>query len=141
MNTMKRLLFAILVAMVCTLSATAQNKIDRMVEQYSAVGNSKFTSAVERNPRTRRVEKIVKVLEVSGDLAKEFYYEFLKELETNGINKLAVKDGKTTVAFTREDQKSNRVYMLKVDGPPILGGLKYAHWPDVKVTIIVRIKK
>ena len=49
----------------CAASALGQNSIDRLVEDCSSVGRSKFTSAVERDPKTRKIQKVVKVLELS----------------------------------------------------------------------------
>ena len=42
--------------------AMAQNSIDRMVKQHSTTGKSTFTSAVERDPATRKVVKVVNIL-------------------------------------------------------------------------------
>ena len=36
-------------------AAVAQNSIDGLIDNYSSVGMSKFTSAVERDPRTHKV--------------------------------------------------------------------------------------
>ncbi len=44
------------------LPAMAQNSIDRMVKQHSTTGKSTFTSAVERDPATRKVVKVVNIL-------------------------------------------------------------------------------
>ena len=47
------------------LSATvqAQNSIDELVENFSTVGSSSYTSAIERDPQTHQVMKVVKTLE------------------------------------------------------------------------------
>ena len=48
----------VILAMLAGIAAgaAAQNAIDRMMANYSAVGESKFTSAVERDPRTRKLK-------------------------------------------------------------------------------------
>ena len=43
-------------SLLLSIPLRAQNSIDRMVEEYSAIGGSKFTSAVERDPNTSRVK-------------------------------------------------------------------------------------
>ena len=60
----RRLILILFFTLGTLLAAMAQNSIDRQVERYSAIGQSRFTSAVERDPRTRRVQKVVKVLEL-----------------------------------------------------------------------------
>ncbi len=58
---MKNRLFIIISLLLCNSAAmTAQNKIDALVETCSAVGNTSFTSVVERDPATRKVKKVVK---------------------------------------------------------------------------------
>ena len=43
-------------ALLCTsLALSAQNAIDKAVDEYSSIGKSTFTSAVERDPQTRKV--------------------------------------------------------------------------------------
>lgn len=39
-------------------AAVAQNSIDGLIDNYSSVGMSKFTSAVERDPRTHKVQRL-----------------------------------------------------------------------------------
>ncbi|MCR4764581.1 MAG: DUF5024 domain-containing protein, partial [Bacteroidaceae bacterium] len=55
-------LFCTLIMLITTLSISAQNAIDKAVDEYSSIGKSTFTSAVERDPQTRKVLKVVKVL-------------------------------------------------------------------------------
>ena len=61
---MKLKMFLCTLALLFTsLGLFAQNAIDKAVDEYSSIGNSKFTSAVERDPQTRKVLKVVKVLQ------------------------------------------------------------------------------
>lgn len=135
----KRIMIALVLAFVTLLTASAQNKIDKLVERFSATGRCSFTSAVKRNPSTRRVEKVVKELEIASDPAKELYDAFMEELKT-GATKLAVKDDKTTIILKCQTQKTNRIYMLKVDGNLLTEGPKHYIRPEAKVTIIIRMK-
>ena len=54
MNTLRTITTALLLV-VATACAVAQNSIDRMMDNYSSRGTSRFTSAVEREPKTRKV--------------------------------------------------------------------------------------
>lgn len=82
---------------------------------------------------------MVKELEIAGDPAKELYDAFMEELKT-GATKLAVKDDKTTIILKCQTQKTNRIYMLKVDGNLLTEGSKHYIRPEAKVTIIIRMK-
>ena len=53
----KKYLLVVLMALSC-LMASAQNSIDRMVEQYSTLGGSSFVTAVKRNPKTHKVYEV-----------------------------------------------------------------------------------
>lgn len=136
---MKRITITLMLALATLLSASAQNKIDKLVERFSATGRCSFTSAVERNPNTRRVEKVVKVLEIAGGPAKQLYDTFMEELKT-GATQITCKDDKTTIILKCQTPKTNRVYMLKVDGTLLTEGPKNYYMPEAKVTIIVRVK-
>ena len=66
MNTLRTITTALLLV-VAAACAVAQNSIDRMMDNYSSRGTSRFTSAVEREPKTRKVLKVVNVLELRHD--------------------------------------------------------------------------
>ena len=71
-------------SLLLSIPLRAQNSIDRMVEEYSAIGGSKFTSAVERDPNTSRVKKVVKRLVVNGVNAQRFIMD--SSARRNGID-------------------------------------------------------
>ena len=72
------LLFMVLLAMVAS-TAKAQNKIDDLVNHFSSNTTSKYTSAVERNPKTREVVKVVKILEMNYCDATPFVNAFKRD--------------------------------------------------------------
>ena len=129
---MKRfiLLMCMMVAMMAT--ATAQNKIDRLVEQYSATGRSSFTSAVERDSETGNVRKVVKRLRLRGEIYKQFLNVFEEE-SSKGKFSSKRENGETTMILTTSYSKANSVYMLR-----ITGDLPY---PESEITIVRTMKK
>ena len=67
----RRIVLTIVLLAGIAAGAAAQNVIDWMVDDFSSRGSSRFTSAVERDPRTRNVRKVVNVLEVeNADVGK-----------------------------------------------------------------------
>lgn len=122
----------VLTSLLVTVTLWAQNGIDRMVEQHSSVGKSTFTTAVRRNPKTSKVEKVVKRLEVNATQAGKFVSAFRREAKRH--DKSTTQNGRDglTIVFVEENSKSNRIYMLKSDGKPV---------PNrAVITIIVRPK-
>lgn len=122
------IIFGLLVA----IAIHGQNSIDRMVDNLSTTGGSTFTSAVERNPKTRKVERVVRRLNVEGPQAARFFDAFKRELQgkSNVTNRRS--DDELTIIFTEESAKANRIYMLKSNAPVAK--------TDAVVTIIVRMK-
>lgn len=109
-------IISLLLMGMLALPAGAQNAIDKMIDDYSVLGGATFTTAVERNPSTRKVEKIVKQLHVSGVYANDFVRKFKNEAKKhrNVIEKK--KDGETTMTMVTKGQTGSRVYMLKHTG-------------------------
>ncbi len=119
----------------CAASALGQNSIDRLVEDCSSVGRSKFTSAVERDPKTRKIQKVVKVLELSDADAGSFSAAFKREKGTGDFIEKRTENG-ITMVLTVRGKGQNRVYALRCDGPcsSRKAGTRYRL---VKVTVIV----
>ncbi|MBR1448457.1 MAG: DUF5024 domain-containing protein [Prevotella sp.] len=116
-----------------TMPVSAQNSIDKMVENYSTVGSSKYTSVVERDPDTRQVQKVVKVLQVPGHQTGQFRAAFMKEKET-GTFTHQQQDDEQTLTLTCETPQQARIYMLRLSG-------RHTHYHSGKVTIIVKMKR
>jgi hypothetical protein len=117
--------------MCFTTLLNAQNRIDEVVDSFSTVGSSTYTSAVERDPQTRQVIKVVKTLETRGDIIKDIIDAFEQERETGSFSRKE-EDNEVTMILATENISSNRVYMLQYRG-------KVYQWG--KTTIIVRPKK
>lgn len=124
---MKQMVIIIMTAMF-SMNAMAQNAVDRMVEEFSSVGQARFTSAIERNPQTREVVKVVKTLRVGSPNDRTLRRGFLNESKHHDST-TSVNNGHKSVIFSEETNDAARVYMLKYDDD-------YA-----EVTIIVNRKK
>lgn len=121
----------ILLLAVFPLAAAAQNSIDRVVGEFSTTGNAEFTSVVQRNPKTRAIEKVVKKLTTGGHNSLRIVKTFNNEAARHSCT-TNVADGFTTKIFTETDERSNRVYMMKHSN-----GRGYR---DVEITIIIKVK-
>ncbi|MBQ8047771.1 MAG: DUF5024 domain-containing protein [Prevotella sp.] len=128
---MKKLFFLTVFALATLTKATAQNKIDKLVDQFNTVGSASYTSVVERNPKTREVQKVVKVLKIGGEQARQLRQAFSEEGRKETLMEVR-RDGKVIESLTTESPRDVRIYQLEHDGSP--------HLPTVKVTIIVKIK-
>ena len=127
-----KILLCMLGMLFTTLAISAQNSIDKAVDEYSSIGKSTFTSAVERDPKTRKVLKVVKVLQPTDITINKLRKAFLKEKE-NGQFSIMVNDEEETMTLTVENEKENRVYMIKYANRRSL-------FTNGKVTIIIRYK-
>ena len=127
-----KILLCMLGMLFTTLAISAQNSIDKAVDEYSSIGKSTFTSAVERGPKTRKVLKVVKVLQPTDITINKLRKAFLQEKE-NGQFSIMVNDEEETMTLTVENEKENRVYMIKYANRRSL-------FTNGKVTIIIRYK-
>ena len=100
------------------------------------MGQSKFTSAVERDPKTRKIQRVVKVLELTNADISRFTAAFKHEAATGDFTERRTDDGLTLVLTVR-GKGQNRVYMMKCTGPYAYGG-KTTRYSFTKVTVIVK---
>ncbi|MGM9700247.1 MAG: DUF5024 domain-containing protein [Prevotella sp.] len=128
---MKRLTLLLCLLAAFMAQATAQNKIDQMVDKFAATGDCTFTSVVERNTKTKRVEKVVKMLTTEGKSVGNLRNAFEEEAR-NGTLTEKREDGVTTLVLTTQDSKTNRIYMLRIEDEKMR--------PKIKTTIIIRMK-
>lgn len=114
------------------LFATAQNSVDQLVDELSTTGNADFTSIVQRNPKTKAVEKVVKKLETNSINSKKFINAFKKEAKLNKTTTTTRSNGEITTIITTSNKKTNRIYMIKYD--------EDSYYPEVNITIIIKVK-
>lgn len=115
-------------------TAMAQNKIDDLVDHYSTSTSSKYTSAVERNPQTREVIKVVKVLEMNYCDINPFVYAFKKDTSSGELSE-SRSGNDLVLTRTMQGKKQNRIYMLKADGY-----YKNRIRPHCIITVIIKYK-
>ena len=130
---MRNVTIAILLLMLgISHTGMAQNSIDELVDHYSGIGESTFTSTVVRDPETRQITKVVKTLKVVGTRVSEFVKAFEQEAKKNDTH-TSVEGIEKSVVITSESPTANRIYMLKYNNyvPHILG----------KTTIIIKYNK
>lgn len=106
----------------------AQNRIDELMDSYTSVGSSVFTSAVERDPATRKVQKIVKSLTLRGDIVNKFVRAFEEEKYSGKYYRSEDSSGKVLVTLTTESGEEKRLYVLTYKGRGYYSG-------DIYVTI------
>ncbi len=105
------LLLITFTALSCN-NITAQNTIDRLVDQYCAVGNSKYTSVVQRNPETGKVIRVVKTLYLPYQSVAKFKNAFQNEANT-GDNYTETNGNTVTSTLIVNKQQNTRVYTLR----------------------------
>ena len=129
-TTMAKVMLVLLCSFVAS-TAGAQNRIDELVDNFSTVGSAKFTSVVDRDPKTRRIQKVVKKLEIRGPQAGKFRDAFRRESTTGSFTQQ--QDGDTeTLTLTCESPRKLRIYMLQQHGRPVAR--------SAKVIIIVKMR-
>ena len=116
--------------------AAAQNSIDRMMDNYSSRGSSRYTSAVERDPATRRVRKVVNVLELRDIGIDKFIDAFRREAATGNFTEKRA-EGSLTLMITVRGARQNRIYMLRCTGP-YAWRRSETLYNSAKVTVIVK---
>ena len=127
-----KLLLSAWMFLLATANLSAQNAIDKAVEEYSSIGKSTFTSAVERDPQTRKVQKVVKVLEPTDMTIGRLRRAFLEEQNSGQFN-VVTNDEEETMMLTVDNSKEVRIYQLIYKG-------KRASYRDGKLTVIIKYK-
>lgn len=112
------------------LGMKAQNSIDEFVDKLSNPGTISITSIVERDPKTRKVEKTVKTVRINGPGASGVWDLFDKE-DKNGTSIESRQDGKYTRILAVRTKTTSRIYSIKADKPKAR---------ICEVTIIVRLE-
>lgn len=134
----RRLIIIAFMLMGTALCAVAQNSIDDLVERYSARGQTKFTSAVDRDPKTRKVRKVVKVLEIYDSGTSKFVEAFRKE-SLSGPNTTTYIGDTFSKMFTTSNSRQNRIYKLECKDP-YQPGRQNTQYGYAKITVIVKYK-
>lgn len=132
---MKRYILLWLISLTAAVSATAQNRIDRFVDNESTIGRSKFTSVVERDPKTHEVVRVVKVRELTRGIdINACQGTFEAESKTGRFSHNIDANDQHTLLLAVEGDRQDRIYMLQYTGKQPLQG------KDGKVTVVIRMK-
>lgn len=134
----RRIVLTIVLLAGIAAGAAAQNVIDWMVDDFSSRGSSRFTSAVERDPRTRNVRKVVNVLEVENADVGKFISAFKRCAKTGDFTENYTEDGCTLVLTVRK-AKQNRIYMIRCSTPYGRQRDSVAYG-EAKITVVVNYK-
>ena len=133
---MKRYILLWLISLTTAVSATAQNRIDSFVDNESTIGQSKFTSVVERDPKTHEVVRVVKVRELTRGIDINSCLDIFEQESTTGRFSHNIDAyNQHTLLLAVEGKKQDRIYMLQYTGKRPL------HGQDGKVTVVIKMKK
>ncbi len=139
---MRQKLFILTSLLLVTFTVAAQsgasrkeNSIDRFVDNESTIGHSKFTSVVERDPRTHEVVRVIKVRELTRGIDISKCQEtFEAESKRGRFSHSIDADNRHTLLVAVEGKRQDRIYMLQYTGRQALQG------HDGKVTIVIKMK-
>ena len=132
---MKRRIIILLSLLIASVIVSAQNGIDRFVDNESTIGRSKFTSVVERDPQTRVVIRVVKVRELTRGIDINTCLGVFEKEQSTGRYSHRIEAGEQhTVVLAVDGERQNRVYMLQYTGDHPMRAT------DGKVTVVVRMK-
>lgn len=132
----RRIIITALLLVVAMMNVAAQNRIDEMMDNYSSSGTSKYTSAVERDPKTRKVLKVVNVIELNHRGIDEFINAFRRESKSGNFTEKRDEEG-LTLMLTVRGERQNRIYMMRCTGPytPERRDTRYG---KAKITVIIK---
>lgn len=106
--------FALALAMMVTMSAAAQAKIDKLVSQFEKRQGVTVTYTETRNPKTKKIvrQNIILNGDNSAD-ARQLWAAFEAERE-NSVK--VVKTGNKSFIIKFQDKKGHSSYVLNVEG-------------------------
>lgn len=132
----RRIIITALLFVAAMVNVAAQNRIDEMIENYSSHGSSRFTSAVERDPKTRKVLKVVNVLELNHMGINEFINAFISESKKGNFTEKRT-EGSLTLMLTVRGERQNRIYMMRCSDPYTPDG-RDTRYEKAKITVIIK---
>lgn len=127
---MRKLILLLSLILCSAAAAMAQNRIDALVDRFAAVGDATFTSVIKRNPQTKKVEKVVKVLRLESVSCHKMIEAFRAERGSGTFTERREQDREILTLVT-QNARQERIYTLIYNVSSPVGS---------KVTIIVNIK-
>jgi hypothetical protein len=129
---MRRFAIIILVLWTACTGVAAQNEVDKMVNRLSTIGTAVYTSAVERDPKTHKIMKVVNELKITGPSVTKLINTFNDAASKQKNSYTKKEDNSITKIFTQNYPTSSRIYMMKY--------LDNSFFPDTRITIIIKRK-
>ena len=106
-----RCIAIVVLLLLATIHVSAQNRIDKFMDNISTKGHCELTSVVKRDPQTRKVLKVVKVLTLNG-LACNDLVDVVRSESSSGTFSEKSADGQTVLTLTFADTRTTRIYVL-----------------------------
>lgn len=131
-----RIIITALLFVAAMMNVAAQNRIDDMMDNYSSRGTSKYTSAVERDPKTRKVQKVVNVIELNHMGINEFINAFRRESKSGNFTEKRDEEG-LTLMLTVRGERQNRIYMMRCTRP-YTPERRDTRYEKAKITVIIK---
>lgn len=122
---------SLIITLMTAVCLWGQNSIDRLVEDYSTSGNSTFTSVVQRDPKTKRVIKMVKNLKTGMPNAGKLIHVFQQEIKTRSYLSER-KQGWRSYTFDEENERSTRLYTIRYDDGRV------PQWAEISIIIAIK---
>ena len=125
-----------IISLIAVLGVSAQNRIDRFVDSKSTMGRGKFTSVIERDPKSREIVRVIKVRELTSSMDIAACYDiFEDEKDTGHFSHTTEGTARHTLLLAIEGEHQDRIYMLQYTGSQPMRSR------DGKVTIVIKMKK
>lgn len=105
--------------------------VDALRRRRPIVKLEMAAEVVQRNPKTRAVEKVVKKLSIHGVKTNEIIKAFNEEAKHHNLS-TQVSEGWVTKVFAESGKRTNRAYMIKYNE-----GVRF---PDAEITIVIKVK-
>lgn len=112
-NFVVRMVFAVLLAWLLPAESFAQKDIDKLMSKYSDKPYTVYTCIVRRNPRTRKVSKVIKSLTIANS---SVYKQFESAFRTEGKRADYVNASNSSGNFSSVLRFDRSAYIFSSEG-------------------------
>lgn len=119
-------------------NADAQNSIDKLMGEYSTMGNSKYSSIVERDAQSNAISSVYNELKLSNNVSRcleKFINAFDNEAKQSTSHETSINGNRKSCLLREEKQDQSRVYMLEYNTD------KFNFSSDITISLIIKNKK
>ena len=132
---MKKVFLIVSVLLFFCPDIFGQNTIDKLMGQYSTLGNSVYSSIVKRDPNTKKVKSVYNELKISNNMSglNKFIRAF--DNEAKNVTRQEKNVNGSQVNYLLRDEKDNqtRLYMLEYFN-------NHGFISDITISIIIKNK-